>query len=349
MEVKPTTNPGCRPVWGSVSRIFLASIVLAALAISVSTASAQNCQTSGDLDDATRSTITAAGQRYFDMAAKGDAATLRQNAVANLASDFSGIEATVKDHQQDFAGAQTSAKAIFLLEADGDAPLPRAEFYCGVFGKNGQTSGSAVFYLDNLHPGKYAVIVFDAASAGARNSFSVILQQSGTDWKLAGLYLKPTQVAGHDSEWFAARAREYKAKGQLHNAWLFYLEARSLISPLPFMSTLATDNLYDELQGVQPADVPAAGKTATLVAGATTYTLTALFPEAVGNDLDLIVKYQVADASNTTQANQSNTVVIRAFVAKYPEVRDAFAAVVARALDPSGRDFGTLLEMKDIK
>lgn len=347
--MRAITNPVHRPVRGFAFWLFQVWIVLAALAFSVSIARAQNCQTSSDLDDATRSAITAAGQRYFDMAAKGDAATLRQSAVATLASDFSGIEATVKDHQQDFAGAQTSAKAVFLLEADGDAPLPRAEFYCGVFGKNGQTSGSAVFYLDNLQPGKYAVIVFNAVSANARSSFSVILQQAGADWKLAGLYLKPAQIAGHDSEWFAARAGEYKAKSQLHNAWLFYLEARSLISPLPFMSTLATDKLYDELQAVQPADVPVAGKTATLAAGATTYTLTSLFPEAVGNDLDLIVKYQVADASNTTQANQSNLAVIKALVAKYPELRDAFAAVVARAVDPSGRDFGTLLAMKDIK
>jgi len=41
--------------------------------------------------------------------------------------------------------------------------------------------------------------------------------------------------------------------------------------------------------------------------------------------------------------------VIKALVAKYPELRDAFAGVVARAVDPSGRDYGTLLPMKDIK
>ena len=43
--------------------------------------------------------------------------------------------------------------------------------------------------------------------------FSLILQQAGTDWKLGGLYIKAAQVAGHDSDWFLARAREYKAKG----------------------------------------------------------------------------------------------------------------------------------------
>jgi len=322
---------------------------LAALACFSSLVHAQNCQMSGDLDDATRSAITAAGQRYFDLAAKGDAAALRQSAIPSLASDFSGIETTVKDHQQDLAGAQPTAKALFLLAAEGTVAIPHAEFYCGVFGKNGQTSGSAVFYFDNLPPGKYAVIILDATSPQARTNLSVVAQQTGADWKLAGLYFKPVLVAGHDSEWFAARAREYKTKGQLHNAWLFYLEARSLISPLPFMSTQATDKLYDEFQSLEPADFPVEGKTADLIAGSTTYKLTTLFPTAVGSDLDLVVKYQTADASNTGQANQSNVAVIKALVAKFPELRDVFAAVVARAVDPSGRDFGTLLAMKDVK
>jgi hypothetical protein len=322
-------------------------IALSILVFSPQNAGAQACQTASDLDDAVRTKLTAAGQRYLDMAVKGDVASLRQNAMPSLASDFAGIEATVKDHQQDLAGAQGTVKSAFLL--DGTTPVPHAEFYCGVFGKSGQTANSAVFYLDNLPAGKYGVVLMDATSAKGRTMVSLILQQDGTDWKLGGLYIKAAQVAGHDSDWFLARAREYKTKGQAHNAFFFYSEARSLISPLNFMSTLATDKLYDESQGAQPPDLPANGKTVDLVAGTTTYKMTAVFPEIVGSDLDLIVKYQAADVSNTNTAYQSNIAVIKALVAKYPEVRDAFAAVVARAVDPSGRDYGTLLAMKDIK
>jgi hypothetical protein len=238
---------------------------------------------------------------------------------------------------------------MFLLEAAATDRAASVEFYCGVFGKNGQTSGSAVFSLANLSPGKYAVVILDSVSSAARVNFSVVLQQAGTDWKLDGLYIKPAQVAGHDSAWFAARAREYKAKGQLHNSWLFFLQARSLTSPVPFMSTLASDQLYDESQGTLPADFPANGKTTDLITAAATYRLTALFPTAVGNDLDLVVKYRAADVSNTSHTNQSNVIVIKAVIARYPEMRDAFAGVVARAVEPSGRDFGTLLAMKDIK
>ena len=312
-------------------------------------AAAQSCQTSGELEDATRTAITAAAQKYFGMAASGNVASLRTNSIPSLASDFSGIEATVKEHQPELSGAQASAKSSFLLDASGVAPIPHAEFYCGVFGKNGQTSSSAAFYLDNLPAGKYAVVLLDATSAKGKTMFSEILQQTGTDWKLGGLYIKPAQIAGHDSDWFLARAREFKTKGQLHNAWFYFQEARSLISPLPFMSTLATDRLYDESASSQPTDLPANGKTANLLSSGATYKLTAVFPEVVGTDLDLIVRYESANVSNASLAYQDNVNVMKALLTKYPEVRDAFAAVVARAVDQTGHDYGTLLAMKDIK
>lgn len=328
---------------------FLILFSFSLVVLSPAVARAQSCETSSELDDATRTAITNAGQRYFEMAAKGDSASLQQNAIPTLASNFSEIQTTIKDHQAQLAGAQPNVKSVFLLDATGSAPIPHAEFYCGVFGKNGQTANSAAFYLSNLPPAKYAAVLIDATSAQGMTMFTEILQQVGTDWKLGGLYVKAAQIAGHNSQWFLDRAREYQTKGQMHNAWFYYEEARSLISPLSFMSTLATDNLYDESNKAHPADLPGSGKTADLVAGTTTYKLTQVFPEAVGNDLDLIVKYQSADVSNTNQAYADNVAVIKALVQKYPELRDAFASVVARAVDPSGRDYGTLMAMKDIK
>jgi hypothetical protein len=323
-------------------------IALSVLAVASLSAHAQSCQTSGELDDATRSAITAAGQRYFGLVAKGDVASLRQNAMASLASDFSGIETSVKDHQQDLAGAQATVKSIFVLESP-NPPAARGEFYCGVFGKTGQTSDSAVIYLDNLPSGKYGIVLLDATSTKGRIMFSLVLQQAGSDWKLGGLYVKPALVAGHDGEWFLARAREYKTKGQLHNGWFYYLEGRDVLAPASFIATLATDKIDNEFQSLRPADLPGNGKTVDLGVGTGTYKLTAIFPEVVGKDLDLIVKYQAADVSNTNQAYQNNVSVMKALVTKYPEVREVFAAVVARAVDPSGHDYGTLLAMKDIK
>ena len=336
---------------GLAPRCCQAQVLLVTFLVSLlpSGLTAQTCQTANDMDATARTAITTAAQRHFGFAARGDTASLRQASIPSVAGDFAGIDTTVKDHQQALAGAQPILKGTFLLNADDATPNQRQEFYCGVFGKNGQTATSAAFYLNNLPAGKYSVVLFEAISTTGRTMFSEVLEQMGNDWKLGGLYIKSAQFAGHDSDWFLAQARAYKAKGELRDAWFYYLEARNLISPLPFMSTLATDKLYDESQPLQPADLPAAGKSASLVAGTTTYKLTAVFPEIVGNDLDLIVRYDSANVSNANLAYQENVNVMKALVTRFPEVRDAFAGVVARAVDTSGRDYGTLLAMKDIK
>ncbi len=310
---------------------------------------AENCRTGSDMDEASRTALTSTGERYFDWIAKGDSASLRQSAIPSLAGDFSAIEVTIKDNQSALAAAKATARLPFLLEAEGTAPLAHAEFYCGVFGSNGQTRDSAVFYLNNLPPGKYGVVILDAPSSKGPYTVSLILQQIGPDWKLGGLYIKAGESAGHGSDWYVKTARDFQAKGQTHNAWLYYVEARALASPLPFMSTATTDKLYDDSQKLQPADFPTDAKPTDLSAGGAMYKLTAVFPEVVGNDLDLIVKYQVPDISDSNKTYASNVAVMKAMVAKYPELRNAFTAVVARAVDPNGRDYGTLLTMKDIK
>jgi hypothetical protein len=236
-----------------------------------------------------------------------------------------------------------------LLTADGAEPLAHAEFLCGVFGKNGQTKDSAEFVLQNLPPGKYGLTILDVNGGNTPTTLTLVLQQIANNWKLAVFFATSTQAAGHNATWFIERARDFKAKSQNHNAWLYYRQAIPLSTPVDFMSTLATDKLYDESQSVQPSDMPTSGNTVDLTAGGKTYHLTDVFPLAVGSDLDVVVKYQAADVSDAARTFQENTAVIKALVAKFPELRDAFTGVVARAVDPSGRDYGTLLPMKDIK
>ena len=310
---------------------------------------AQTCQSASDLDPAVRTALETTAKRYFDFAARGDSATLQQNSIAAVAANFSGIEAAVKENQAAFTGAHTTVRPPFVLSVEGSAPLENAEFLCGVFGKSGQTADSAVFMLHNLPPGKYGVVIIDAQGGQDRRTLTMILQQAGTDWKLAGFFARPVQLNGHDGAWFAQRARDFKAKGQNRNAWLYYREATALSAPVDFMSTLVTDKLYDEMQAVLPSDMPVNGTTVDVSAGAKTYHLTDVFPLAVGNDLDVVAKYQAADVSNTAQTYQENVAVTKALLAKFPEFREAFAGVIVRAVEPSGRDYGSLMAMKDVK
>jgi hypothetical protein len=134
------------------------------------------------MDPATASALTATAKRLYDMAARGDSASLRQNAMASLASNFSGIESAVKDNQPNLTGVQAVPRPPFLLKAEGTAPLQRAEFLCGIFGAQGQTRDSAVFVIPNLPPGNYGIVTLDAASPQGAYTVSFVLQQQGNDW-----------------------------------------------------------------------------------------------------------------------------------------------------------------------
>jgi len=315
----------------------------------VTTASAQTCQSAEDMAEGVRAALESSARQYFDLAVRGDYAMLRQGSIPSVASNFEPVAAAVTDNQAAFTGSKATVRPVYFLTAEGTEPLPRAEFLCGVFGKSGQTSDSAVFVLNNLPPGKYGVVIMDVKGTQDPRTLTLILQQVAGDWKLAGFYVRLTQLNGHDGAWFSQRAREFKAKGQVRNAWLYYREGIAVSTPVDFMSTLVTDKLYDEMQAVVPTDLPTGKGSVDLTVGTSTYHLIDVFPLAVGNDLDLVAKYQAADVSNTVETFKINTAIMRALVAKFPEFRESFQGVVVRAVEPSGKDYGSLSEMKDIK
>jgi hypothetical protein len=310
---------------------------------------AQTCYTSADMDEPTRSSLENAAKHYFAMLAHGDSVSLKQNAIPSLANQFSEIENVIKENQSSLSAASAVPRPAFLLKLDSNASQSRAEFLCGVFGPKGQTANSTEFILPKLSPGDYGIVILDANGASGARTVSFVLERQASDWKVGGLYVKDPKIKGHDGHWFLAQASGFKAKAENRDAWFYYMEARDMLAPVPFMYTQETDRIYDEAQKVKPTDLPVEGTTVDLPAGGKNYRLTSVFPLAVGQDLDLVVKYQSVDVSDTSKAFQENMAVIRALVAKFSELRQAFDGIVARAVEPSGRDYGSLLPMRDIK
>ncbi|MBO0911294.1 MAG: hypothetical protein J2P13_05835 [Acidobacteria bacterium] len=328
----------------SLSSLFLVPFLLSALGV------AQTCQTSDEMDAATRAAIQNAGTKYFDMVSRGDSASLKQYAIPSLASSFAGIEETIKENQPKLSGAHATPRAPFVLKAEGTAPIPRAEFLCGIFNASGPTATSAAFVIPNLPPGTYGIQILDATSPKGSYTASFVLQRMGADWKLGGMFLRPAQVAGHDSAWYLTQANTFNSKGHHLAGWLYYLEGRELARAVPFMETQSTDKLYEEESNYKQPDFPGGDKPVDLVAvNGKTYKVTQIFPLQVGEDLNVIVKYQTPNISDTSQTFQDNMAVMKALVTKYPELRDAFGGIVARGVEPSGKDYGTMMPMSSLK
>jgi hypothetical protein len=308
---------------------------------------AQTCNSGADLDAATKSALENAARRYFNMSAQGDVAGLKENAIPGLASSFAGIEQAVVDNKKYFAEGQPAVTGTYLLDASqSKGTLQRADFYCGIYNSPERVG----FSIPNLPAGRYAVVVQKVSGDKDPVTLTMILQDvGGGAWKLAGYYPRLNAVGGHDGDWYLSQARQFKAKGQTHDAWFYYLTAWDLLAPVNFMSNPQLDKIAQEMETSRPNDLPSAQSPMDLSAGGKVFKITELAPVPVGDDLNLRVRYQTADASNSAVAFQDNMAVIKGIVAKYPELRGAFTAVIARAVDNSGHEYGSLLAMKDVK
>ena len=235
--------------WNRRNYFALAMLMLAL----VCGAHAQECFSGSEIDAATSKALEATAQQFYNMSAQGDVAGLKANAVPEVAASFGGIEVAVISHEAYFAQGQPTETRIYLLDAtNSKTNWQRADFYCGIYNSPNRIGIS----IPNLPPGRYALTIAPVAGKNPATLTLVLAEAGKNSWKLAGYYARANALGGHDGQWFRSKAREYKDKGQAHNAWLYYLTAWDLIAPVDFVSTPTLDKLSDELQAARPADLP---------------------------------------------------------------------------------------------
>lgn len=304
----------------------------------------QTCQMRDDIPDPTKSAIEHAAQQVFDQASRGDSNSMKANAIPSLQSSFNGIEGAVKDNKAAMEGAHPQLRTSFLLDT-GATPSPDGRFFCGVFGANGLAANGAEFDLPGIPAGKYGLVIQDFIGNKGPYALTTIFQDI-SGWKLAGFYVRPEAVGGHDGIWYLKQARDYKSKGQNHNAWFYYLESWELMAPVQFMDTTLLGNIVKESNAVQPRDVPTGGKPVSYSANGKTYSITDITVFPTDKSFDLSIKYSVPSTAdfNATVADARN--LATAYVSQYPELKDAFGNVWAHAVDPNGGDVAGLVALK---
>lgn len=303
----------------------------------------QTCSSRDDIPQQARTSIETTAQQAYDQASRGDVNTLKTNSVAQLQSNFNGIAAAINDNKDAFAGAKPQLRTYFLLDS-GNTPNPDGTFYCGVYGAKGTSSGGAQFAFPGA-TGKYAVVIQDFIGNKGPFSMTTIFQDMG-GWKLAGLQIRPESAAGHDGLWYLKQARDYKSKGQAHNAWFYYVTSWELLAPIPSMNTTLLGNIQEESNGILPRDVPVEGKPVAYSANGKTYTITDMTTYKTDKTLDLLIKYSVPSTSDFSGTQADARGLANALVAQYPELKDAFGNVWVHAIDPSGGDVTGLVKLK---
>jgi hypothetical protein len=332
-----------------VMRVILAvAIVVLAFALD---SHAESCQTSTEMDAATKSALKTAAQQYYAYVAAANAQAIAANAIPEVGNNQAALADLLKQNSADLAGSTATPRNVFVLDAsDSTSPaVANAQFFCGVFNPN--NDNKIGFTLQNLPAGKYGLVIMDVAGSRTPYFYSFLLKQDPAGWKVAALFPRPRQIAGRDAQWYWQQARDYKSKGQNHNAWFHYLVARELVAPLPFIGTTKIDTFNDEVEAAAPPDLPEKNPLTLTAPSGKTFTVTNLFvvPDEKSNTLDLVMKYQSPDISDTAKTFSDNRDAMQALLAKYPELRQPFTNLVARAVAPNGQDFGSMLPMEQLK
>jgi hypothetical protein len=288
-----------------------------------------SCTTQAQMNVAQRDALLTASRSLLSQMQSGNIQALQANTIPAVASDFSGIAASVANLKPLIQSAAVTIDNLYILDASTEpAGATRTDFYCG------QPVVSMNF--SDLPPGTYALAIAHATGVPEPQQISLILSKVAPDrWMLAGLFSKPMILEGHDGIWYWTSARKYAGQNMNWDAWFYYRLATNLLNPLDLLSSPNLEKIQQETDRVKPANLP--GPTPVpLTAHGSTYSLTAIDTTTTFGALDLDVHYnpdpsQISQLRDPPTARKQVLDVMTALLEQHPELHQAFHGIWVHA------------------
>jgi len=283
---------------------------------------AVTCTTQSQMAAADRTQLQQAALALAEHVQAGDAAAVRAQTIAAVASAFDGIANSIAGAQGAVQHATLTVDELYGLDATDLKAAQDAEFFCSL----PSSSLTVEISIPNLPPGKYALAIVHATGVKNPQAMSMVLANDpagSAGWKLAGFFVRPMTMGGHDGVWFWRQAREYAAKKQLWNAYFYYETALYLLDPVDFLSSPNLEKLQREAEQSRPDGLPGTDPM-SLNADGQTLKVSNLHTAELSDQLELVVEYQATGTQDPVAARAQVTAVMRAMLALHPELRGAF-------------------------
>ena len=305
-------------------RPYLAALLVVAGALSSSLAArAVSCVTESQMPPAERDALVQAARALGGQIQTANTAAVRQATIASVAAQFDPVAASIQSIAPQIQAATLTVNAVYVLKAsDLKAAQDETQFFCSVPG----SSLVITITIPQLPPADYALVVMHATGVEHPHQLSLLLQNdpSGSaQWKLAGFFVRPLTLAGHDGVWYWTAARNYAQKNQDWNAYFYYQTAASLLNPVDFLSSPNLEKLQKETQAVRPDQLPGATPL-VLKGGGQSFNITGLRTDSFPGGLDLVINYQAKDVSDPVATHSQIVELMKALLAEHPELRQGF-------------------------
>jgi hypothetical protein len=229
-------------------------------------------------------------------------------------------------------GGQVQLRSLYLLDAGSLAAPADTQFFCS----NADSSLTVTLTMRALPPGRYAVVLADAAGAPNAGQLGFILAWDGpaNGWKLGGLTVRPGALDGQDGVWWWTHAREMAREGQSQSgswaAWYAYEVARGLLLPVDFLSSPNLEKLNAEQAAIKNS--PQNAFPLTLPDGPRTWKIDTVRLDATLLHADLGVVYESSGVADPAAQRTEAIAVLTAFLKAKPELRQSFHGLWAYAV-----------------
>jgi hypothetical protein len=309
--------------------------------------SAVTCTTQSQMTDAQRTVYEQAVRGLAAEIQSANVSAVKANTIASVAAQFDSIAGTIQSVSPTIQGAVLTIQSIYGLRATDLKSPQDTQFFCSVPGSQLLINIS----IPQLPPGDYAFAIMHATNVKQPQQISIILENDpagSTQWKLAGIFVRPLTYAGHDGVWYWTQARAYANKKQQWNAYFYYQTAAYLLSPVDFISSPNLEKLQKEMSSVRPDDLPGT-EPMKIVANQQTFDITNIQTDGSLGGLDLIVNYKTSDVSDPVTTRSRNIEVMKALLSRHPELREAFHGLWVYANAENQKPFAIELPMNQIQ
>ena len=331
------------------------ALLLAAGMLVAGVGSAEVCTTQSQMQAADRDALVAAARTLAAKVEANDVSGLQAATAVEYAKDFSGIGTVVGSTSLKVKGGTPIVEQVYLLDGTqlkrgADGSLPEAQFFCSL----NKSVAEADFMISGLAPGRYGFAIVDITDLDSPWRMSFLLHQEQGQWTMAGFYPKALSAAGHDGLWYWTQARTMTAQKEHWNAWLYYQQAESLLTPVNFIQSTHLEKLKAEASAAAPPALSegVSAEAPLVVKGPNglEYHFTALgVDDSLGKDkIDVMTHLKVDQIGDPVAARKRNSDAMVALLAAYPEMRKSFHGVWMIADAPGQNPFATEQAMSDI-
>jgi len=302
---------------------------------------AANCTTQAELSAPDRDALMAVGTRLSEAVLQQDLTTLQGALLPAEASEWQGIHDAVEQAAPLVKGGQVQLRSAYLLDASSLTAPSDTQFFCS----NANGSLTVTMSMRALPPGRYAVMLADAAGAQLAGQIGLVLAWDGSSWKLAGLSVRQGKFDGHDGVWYWSHARELE-KDQPWSAWFSYQAARYLLVPVDFISSPNLEKLSQEQAQIKGS--PQDAFPYTLQDGPRTWKIDSVHLDAGLHEPDLGVTYESTGVTDPAAARTEAVAVLSALVKVQPGLKESFHGMWAYAMKDGKRTSAIELPMAQI-